>query len=750
MSLRFFRKHQKLLLAVFGIAIMIAFLLPSASLRCGSSQGPVQANQTVVEWNNNGRKTLDARELHVLRIRHAAVFSFLSRVVNAAIQRSGTPSWAGKSLVNPQTGRIIHPGISPDNSHETLVLKVLLAEKAMELGLEVNDQAIQQFLNQLSGGTLTINELRELRTQVLHDQLDENELFHYLRIELLSQKMLITAGQFNMGTTPGDLWDYYNRLKREITAEIMPLPTNDYVALTRKPAEDEVSKFYDKYKDREPVPGSPDPGFKRPKQVSLEYIVADMRDYQATAGKTITDEQISTYYEENLDEFKRTEPVKAAEEPAAEEPATEEPATEEPATEEPATSDIQKDPRKAAARPPVPPEAASNGVKETVQQPNELSEADLDLDEPTPNSSSEEDTSTAQPIESDLEVVSSPTDEQPDYGHKPLSEVAELIRANLAIPIAKQQLTDQISLLRKEMRQYYNDYRLYQVNRTENSDSVAPRRPVFQDLAEQYDGMTADIIPLVAQRELVENHEIGRSRNTDNRSGIADDLFSDNLQRFHPLQSEFFQFNPDSPTDHTQKVYILWKTDETPVEVPELESIKAKVIEAWKTREATAKATEEAEKFAKDVNENNRTLQEHFENQSDREVKTIGPFSWYTLMTLNEQAGPQLFLTPVEGIEDIGIDFMRQVFSLRVGQTGTAINRSKKIVYVVRIQSDHPSQEIRRAEFFKLLDESGGRTPEIIYITMRERQQHITKWIRALREEKKLKWNQRPDGRQNF
>ena len=372
------------------------------------------------------------------------------------------------------------------------------------------------------------------------------------------------------------------------------------------------------------------------------------------------------------------------------------------------------------------------------------------MDEPTPNSSNEEDTSTTQPIESDLKVVSSPTDEQPDYGHKPLSEVVDQIRANLAIPIAKQQLTDQISLLRKEMRKYYNDYRLYQVNQTEDSNLVAPRTLDFQDLAEQYDGMTADVIPLVAQRELVENYEIGRSRNTDNRSGIADDLFSDNLQRFHPLRSEFFQFNPDSPTDHTQKVYILWKTDDTPVEVPELESIKEKVIEAWKTREATAKATEEAEKFAKDVNENNRTLQEHFENQPGREVKTTEPFSWYTLMTLNEQAGPRLFLTPVDGVEDIGIDFMRQVFSLRVGQTGTAINASKNIVYVVRIQSDHPDQEIRRADFFKLLDESGGRTPEIIHIAMQERQQHITKWIRALREEKKLEWKQQPDGPQKF
>ncbi len=88
-------------------------------------------------------------------------------------------------------------------------------------------------------------------------------------------------------------------------------------------------------------------------------------------------------------------------------------------------------------------------------------------------------------------------------------------------------------------------------------------------------------------------------------------------------------------------------------------------------------------------------------------------------------------LSPVTGtagdqpvtISGAGQDFMQAVFDLDVGQVGVAVNQPQKFVYVVRVDSQEPTDEQRRDAFF-----AAGITPEVNYLVQMEQADIIRDW----------------------
>ena len=59
--------------------------------------------------------------------------------------------------------------------------------------------------------------------------------------------------------TPGQRWDYYNRLHCMATIEAIPLAVADYVKDVDDPSENELKKFFEENKERLPNPASARP-----------------------------------------------------------------------------------------------------------------------------------------------------------------------------------------------------------------------------------------------------------------------------------------------------------------------------------------------------------------------------------------------------------------------------------------------------------------------------------------------------------
>ena len=191
-----------------------------------------------------------------------------------------------------------------------------------------------------------------------------------------------------VATSPGQRWDYYQRLNRRVSVETAPVAVEQFVGQIAEPSEAQLKEFFEQYKGNYASPESPEPGFRVPKKVALQYVKADYAKF--TDPQAVTDEQIEAYYKENRDRDyqnfelpglddttlppldaapkpgasaeKPTPPSEAPKTPEAAEPKVEEPKTPEaaqPKAEEPkkpeAVEPKPEEPKKPEAAEPKPP-----------------------------------------------------------------------------------------------------------------------------------------------------------------------------------------------------------------------------------------------------------------------------------------------------------------------------------------------------------------------------------------------------------
>jgi hypothetical protein len=169
-------------------------------------------------------------------------------------------------------------------------------------------------------------------------------------------------------------------------------------------------------------------------------------------------------------------------------------------------------------------------------------------------------------------------------------------------------------------------------------------------------------------------------------------------------------------------------------------------VRAAKLQKALPLARVKAEQMAKEAAEAGKSLAETFADNATK-VITSNPFSWMTRGAMPGSSSGQPTLSPVNGmagqqpvtVAGAGDDFMRAVFDLGVGQVGVAVNEPETFVYVVRVDSEEPTDEQRRAAFF-----TAGLTPEVNYLVQTEQADIIRDWYTSQEKDCQLKWKRDP------
>ncbi|MHB0959535.1 MAG: hypothetical protein ACYC0X_28965 [Pirellulaceae bacterium] len=470
--LQMFRKYQYALLVGFGIMLMFAFVIaPPLSdylqSRAGTSGG---GNPVVVTW-----KSGELRESDIARLRtqHLLTTRFLESLVRRVEMIEDTPvelrgepvtllkgrsfPWVGRGMnANdvaayqiavdgevvevPQTAvRSIMPKvqiISPASSEEELVQRLILAEKAKELGVIISEGAIQDYLDNLSDASATSrpNYVKLLR-DATGGRLDMKQLTAQLTMELAAQRMLILSQGGLYAAPPEMLYDCYNRLNRRVTAELLAVDVAGFIADIPEPTDQEVTALYEQGKDRFPFPLSSEPGFKRRQQISFGYFKGDFEEFlqreMDLIRPTITDEQIEKYYEANkASRFKKvelpSEPPAAPVQPPTDEAATPEnsqatppaapapeadtPAPVPPAGQEPATQPSPEPPMNSEPPTPATPENPPPAVPETPEEDRSAPSSNEESQAETPASEGVSLSSSRQP---DITFVSYQADDPP-------------------------------------------------------------------------------------------------------------------------------------------------------------------------------------------------------------------------------------------------------------------------------------------------------------------------------------------------
>ncbi len=279
--LSLFRRHQRTLIAVFGVFIVLVFVVGGSIDKMFS--GPRRGvNGVVVSWEN---RTINQQQLRLLHRRHGMAMDFLQRVANATRKKEGSPKVA---LIQPAA------------DERELVVRILLADEAERLGVVVGDQAVLDYLDQLSDKGLTDQEFRKFLREAGGDA-TEDLLFEQLKQELLALRMQEMAAAGLGATTPSQSWEYYVRLNQQAVTEVYAVKAEDYLDQVTEPPKDvDLKAIFEAGKDRYPNPNLPEPGFHIGTKIAFQYFKADFEELLKEELKSITDEQILKEYEKQV------------------------------------------------------------------------------------------------------------------------------------------------------------------------------------------------------------------------------------------------------------------------------------------------------------------------------------------------------------------------------------------------------------------------------------------------------------------
>ncbi|HEV2972095.1 MAG TPA: hypothetical protein VGY55_19135 [Pirellulales bacterium] len=290
-----FRKNQRLMLAAVTILSMIGFVFFVPFGRGGN--GPRGGGQgvEVATWKFGTiyKSDVDNR-------------LYARRLVNEFIQYAFSEARSKGGFL---TGR--RPPQPFPNDASSMLTTILLQKKAEQMGIAVSDAAINDFIdtevtdNKLSGAEeLAILQKFNTPTQT---RLSQDQLFDALRFELQARNLerLLISDVGSPGT-PEQRYDYFSRLYRKATIQVMPVAVKDFADKVPDPTDNELRAFFEKYKDDLSNPISPEPGFKEPTRAKFQYFLAKQEDLIKEEKPKVTNDEIKDYYEKHKEQFRKS------------------------------------------------------------------------------------------------------------------------------------------------------------------------------------------------------------------------------------------------------------------------------------------------------------------------------------------------------------------------------------------------------------------------------------------------------------
>lgn len=707
-----FRKNQKVMMAALTVLAMVAFVVADAfdwqGRGGGPGEDPVVVQTDYFSLNESGlRQAMADREL---------VLSYAAQVLASLLEqqqlqqmRTQLPQIPLEQLrqflpvdrIITQASEIAVNRFGPA-SERSVVDTAVLADEALRLGIQVNETMIEEFIFQsVLQGMVPRDQLvaafKNLAAR--HTRLTYKQLLGAFRNEMLAWVMqTVVASDPARISTPLDRWSYYLRKRCLATAEVLPVRTKEDVIdknLVREPTEAELAAFYDEYRFEEPLPGSPEPGFKVPQKAMFQYAVADEGDFLET--EKITVEEIAVYYDTNkarypytAEDFNESETKQQeSKQPTQVSPECDADAAEGSSCDDAVGDEPTPDAKPQATtetQPTATPTASPSAT--AAAAPSAIPTASA---APVPAATA---SGTAAATAAPLPPAPLPTEDWllPDdvrTGRSPSSDPLWKVEQKIREELARKAAADKVKKLLDDLKNELTDAAL---GRDIKSDAPVFDDEQWQTLLAKYPGLKGGTTPLVTAVEANQAAERpGFFKATVGGEPVARVGFDDSGVYVPKEAIEIPEFAIDRDRDAVKR-YLFWKIKNEPARVPELKDIRDQVAFAWKTKQARAEARKLAEELAVKARQSSQTLAEQF---SDRDVKRTNAFAWYET-DLSGEFNPQprpTRISRVDGVDDAGDEFMQTVFGLDVDQIGTAMNNPENICYVIRVTTQTPSRD---------------------------------------------------------
>jgi hypothetical protein len=660
---------------------------------------------------------------------------------------------------------------------ELIVREMLLAKEAEKIGLTVSNTAINEFIaawtnnmvrqDQLDG---IIAGLRYGRTPVL-----AADLFESLRTALVARNTLLLFQTGFSGDPPGWRWDFYKRLEQSATIKAFPVEVENLATSIEAPSESELRAYFEKFKNNLPSARSPNPGFKEPHRVRYTSLMADQKEFEDEAEKTITEKDVKEFYETNKESRFRQSPPDA---PLTQEsaPSPTDDKSEVKAGKESGEGKTLKDSPEAPSQPEqsakenAPKDSSEKKSKESRGQEKDASQpldsessstnhrtrvipVTFQVKEETDGTDSSAKDASQQPEKAPVtgaaipdSVEPPPADNpaatkenkepadssEPEMTFQPLEEVAEQIRQEISRQRATETIDAIFSALAADVNAYAEDRALW-IARGKDGDKE-PTPPDAMKIAEKQ-SLVAVESDWLTVNEAADSGGIGSSfefvPDPSSRFGIRQQrwlevMFGDGTIPLRPVTSRDAEGNR----------YFSWKQDDQEERVPAFEEARDNVEKAWRIVEARPLALEQATSLVAKMNE--KGFVESLSKAELEKVQDIGPFTWLTQGAAGVNAAP--VLSSPQGLAMPGNAMMQKVFATTEGKSVAVFNEPKTICYVIGVLAFQPPENELQNRFEGIL----GDQRRLSMVAQTAFAEVFMDWIAGLEKDLELTWNRDP------
>ena len=741
-----------MLVAVAVLAMLAFFVLPPF-LQMGA--GSSSADPIVVSWKG-GAVREDQLE-RAVALRTLANRFLMQAAATAGRDPSRLPAFP--------------------EGEELIVREMLLAKEAEKIGLTVSNTAINEFIaawtnnmvrqDQLDG---IIAGLRYGRTPVL-----AADLFESLRTALVARNTLLLFQTGFSGDPPGWRWDFYKRLEQSATIKAFPVEVENLATSIEAPSESELRAYFEKFKNNLPSARSPNPGFKEPHRVRYTSLIADQKEFEDEAEKTITEKDVKEFYETNKESRFRQSPPDA---PLTQEsaPSPTDDKSEVKAGKESGEGKTLKDSPEAPSQPEqsakenAPKDSSEKKSKESRGQEKDASQpldsessstnhrtrvipVTFQVKEETEGTDSSAKDASQQPEKAPVtgaaipdSVEPPPADNpaatkenkepadssEPEMTFQPLEEVAEQIRQEISRQRATETIDAIFSALAADVNAYAEDRALW-IARGKDGDKE-PTPPDAMKIAEKQ-SLVAVESDWLTVNEAADSGGIGSSfefvPDPSSRFGIRQQrwlevMFGDGTIPLRPVTSRDAEGNR----------YFSWKQDDQEERVPAFEEARDNVEKAWRIVEARPLALEQATSLVAKMNE--KGFVESLSKAELEKVQDIGPFTWLTQGAAGVNAAP--VLSSPQGLAMPGNAMMQKVFATTEGKSVAVFNEPKTICYVIGVLAFQPPENELQNRFEGIL----GDQRRLSMVAQTAFAEVFMDWIAGLEKDLELTWNRDP------
>jgi hypothetical protein len=798
-----FRQYQKVLIAVFGVGLMIAFLVEGSLLNIltgggmGGSRGGARADAPVTFKGGS------LSEEQLMRMHRA------DALANAYIERIGAEARKESQNANVR----MFPFADPRSSEARLVNHYLLARKAHEMGLSLSNQDIDELLINMADNALDRDELKKIRQKLLAEDINssiiitEDQLYAQLRTNLLSQELTAMVRNStqplayeqmgflppsSMTLPPARAWEMFRRTARQAKVELLPLEVEQFVdEVKEEPTQKRKDELFEKYKDRVPMPFSSEPGFATPHKISFGYVRVDFQPFLDKAKAEVTEEAIRANYDERAEKGEFTVPVEKKEEkqekkegepekgepddakpendkpneesqPEEKKPADEKPA-EEPKEEEPkedvkANEEGQDNPEDeqqddseeelADGEAEAKDEAPQADAAKREEKPAETEPAETKADETKPAETKSDDSQAADAKSDDKKPADNekqPAEKKPETRVKTYEEMKETIRDQLAQKPASDAQREAVNEIFTALKEFEAKFKEWEIEKKALAEAKGKDK---KEPAEQPELM-ATIGPLLKKYDFkyeqtksldsfeIEGTEIGKaSVGLPSQQQIP-------VSELYMYELGLYQALPASEGFLRDTQYVLWKETDQPQRPAERKDVEQELVRAAKMEDAYKLAKAEAETLAAKAREQADESLRKSLGPVDKAAAILepAPFSWLSTGFAPGGMGMRLQPTEIPEVSYPGEEFMQTVLDLQPGEIGVAADAPHKRVYVIRLISQTPDEEILRQMFLT----KGVSDRNVSQQYNSERLQTLDTWLsNVVNEEMQLKWNRQP------